>query len=61
MKKDNLPSKIKEILSSGKSFQQRLTQIQEKGQVRKEWTIHVKEKTQVNTNPQMVPNNALMR
>ena len=62
LKQENLPQKIKEIVSSGLQFQQKVTQIKENGQVRKEWRLPVMEDTKVNiTEVELPPNNIFLR
>jgi len=62
LKKENLPNKIKQILSSGQQFQQQVNEIKENGLLRKEWTLSPMEDTQVTMNEiDLPPNNTLLR
>lgn len=62
LKEDNLPNKIKEILSSGQQFQQNVTEITENGQVRKEWRLPVIDNTPIKMNEvELPPNNTFLR
>jgi len=62
VKKENLPNKIKQIISSGQQFQQQLTEIKENGLLRKEWTLSPMEDTQVTMNEiDLPPNNTFRR